>query len=96
MYVHTFQLLEYQWREVRFYTNQLPAHEPLLFMTVATSMCTYMHTGWRRGDETPSAGAGGGRRLWQRQNRTRELMIMMIMMKNEKKVKVKVVSGKLL
>ena len=58
-------------------------------------MYTYMHTGWRRGDETPSAGAGGGGRLWQRQNRTRELMIMMIMMKNEKKVKVKVVSGKL-
>ena len=59
-------------------------------------MYTYMHTGWRRGDKTQSAGAGGGGRLWKRQNWPRELMIMMIMMKNEKKVKVKVVSRKLL
>ena len=53
----------------------------------------HKYAGRRCGDETPSAGAGGGGRLWQRQNRTCELMIMM---NNEKKVKVKVVSGKLL
>ena len=45
MYVHTFQLLEYQWRECRFHTNQLPARAiPLLFMTEATSMCTHICT----------------------------------------------------